>query len=566
MSAPALTLDRARAGGALATRERLGAALGWWRADPAAQNEWLVVPRLQLAFAAGRNQSPDAIAREFGKALARERIRARVDPPPGEAASGPLHFTSASRWYAWLAGQIAEGQSRLPAQQRSEGARQLRTAVLGEPLLLIAVARRLNGANLMERWCAQLSDDDAVLVRHSCAQAFGQAPQTAPPKQRGTGAWRTSGDNPRAATPELSLAKSARALLAVIAALPNMPPRSTAQGIAARALLAAVAHPGLAASCLAILLEQPCDDPVEPAALPRPTIQPDRQREARTGANHRPRSGTAAPRPYILPAACEPRLPRMAASSPAEPTPLELPTRPAQPLHLLPNPNPPALPEPELRAEPDQHFGTAFAGVLFLLNCFTALELYPDFTRPLGNRLAPSPSWLLERVALQLFGRSFAADPLRRWLAHTALPGALPDAWRVAPEWEPQPPPPRRFQAHGLAVNWDRRGFVSALHPLRPHEDARLNLPRRLQRIIPLRRGQNAVWLRGFCAYLRYRLRQAQVDPKHLRLAGQIAIAEGQLTVRIALADLPLALRLAGLDRDPGWLPAEGRAVRFEFT
>ena len=67
-----LTLDRARAAGAVATRERLAAALGWWRADPAVQDEWLVVPRLQVAFRAGRSQAADAFAREFGRALERK--------------------------------------------------------------------------------------------------------------------------------------------------------------------------------------------------------------------------------------------------------------------------------------------------------------------------------------------------------------------------------------------------------------------------------------------------------------------------------------------------------------
>jgi hypothetical protein len=37
------------------------------------------------------------------------------------------------------------------------------------------------------------------------------------------------------------------------------------------------------------------------------------------------------------------------------------------------------------------------------------------------------------------------------------------------------------------------------------------------------------------------------------------------VTVAFPLAGHPLPLRIAGLDRDPGWLPAAGLAVRFAF-
>ena len=36
-------------------------------------------------------------------------------------------------------------------------------------------------------------------------------------------------------------------------------------------------------------------------------------------------------------------------------------------------------------------------------------------------------------------------------------------------------------------------------------------------------------------------------------------------SVRLPLAELPIAIRLAGLDRDPGWIPAAGRSVAFHF-
>jgi hypothetical protein len=38
-----------------------------------------------------------------------------------------------------------------------------------------------------------------------------------------------------------------------------------------------------------------------------------------------------------------------------------------------------------------------------------------------------------------------------------------------------------------------------------------------------------------------------------------------RVDVRYALADHPFEIRRAGLDRDPGWIPAAGRRLHFHF-
>lgn len=50
-----------------------------------------------------------------------------------------------------------------------------------------------------------------------------------------------------------------------------------------------------------------------------------------------------------------------------------------------------------------------------------------------------------------------------------------------------------------------------------------------------------------------------------LHLHGRIECDAERLTVYFSLEQLPLAVRIAGLDRDPGWIPAAGRDVRFYF-
>jgi hypothetical protein len=50
-----------------------------------------------------------------------------------------------------------------------------------------------------------------------------------------------------------------------------------------------------------------------------------------------------------------------------------------------------------------------------------------------------------------------------------------------------------------------------------------------------------------------------------LRLPARVQAGAERIDVVFALQHLPLAVRLAGLDRDPGWVPAAGRDLRFHF-
>jgi hypothetical protein len=44
-----------------------------------------------------------------------------------------------------------------------------------------------------------------------------------------------------------------------------------------------------------------------------------------------------------------------------------------------------------------------------------------------------------------------------------------------------------------------------------------------------------------------------------------ILLTEVHLDIFFALSEHPVEIRLAGLDRDPGWVPAAGRFVRFNY-
>ena len=50
-----------------------------------------------------------------------------------------------------------------------------------------------------------------------------------------------------------------------------------------------------------------------------------------------------------------------------------------------------------------------------------------------------------------------------------------------------------------------------------------------------------------------------------LELTAQVHVTATRIDVRIPLSALPIEVRLSGLDRDPGWVPAAGRTIRFHF-
>ena len=82
----------------------------------------------------------------------------------------------------------------------------------------------------------------------------------------------------------------------------------------------------------------------------------------------------------------------------------------------------------------------------------------------------------------------------------------------------------------------------------------------------PPRTGVRPLW-----APLRARLSLALGLPRlqatrlTLSLPGQVHLRPGRVDVHIPLGQLPLAVRMAGLDRDIVWLPAAGLDIRFHF-
>ncbi len=133
---------------------------------------------------------------------------------------------------------------------------------------------------------------------------------------------------------------------------------------------------------------------------------------------------------------------------------------------------------------------------------------------------------------------------------------------------------------------WHPAGFVIADMLRRPGRSASGQLASLARRVglpastivTPLRRaptrlGRGAARWRDLLAlYLRARIAQAvaadPIDAVDLVCRHQAIVeaTEGALDIHLSLDDLPLSLRMAGLDRDPGWIPATGLRLTFHFT
>jgi hypothetical protein len=184
---------------------------------------------------------------------------------------------------------------------------------------------------------------------------------------------------------------------------------------------------------------------------------------------------------------------------------------------------------------------TELGGLFYLVNLALFLGLYSDFTMATPPVLA-LPIWdFVALVGRRLVPRLRRRDPLWRLLgelsgrgeAEPVGAGFEPPRWRPPPGWE------RR-----------RRG---RRHP-KPSD--------------PLER-----WLDWLMPNLRHRLRRALGPTPGVPLGrfvcahrARVVVSATRLEVHFSLAELPLAIRLAGLDRDPGWVPAAGRSIAFRFA
>ncbi|AEJ00883.1 hypothetical protein Nit79A3_1020 [Nitrosomonas sp. Is79A3] len=275
----------------------------------------------------------------------------------------------------------------------------------------------------------------------------------------------------------------------------------------------------------------------------------------------------------------------------------------APPLSIL---SPVSTPHPD--NEPATLFSpginTQFGGIFYLFNMALALELYGDFTQPRTPGIALSPWDWLALIGRAWFRRDFEQDAVWPLLAELAgrtakqPPGSdfvAPDSWVIPDEWLKPWGEVVEVQVYVTRKRlqiWHEAGFViidvernKGVSPLvqatqlcAQHETlkgARLaRIDKQPQKFIPGINSRSSLsrWIRWILLYLNARLIRALGDDMPdvvARLvcchAAKIHCTATTLDVHLSLADLPISLRFAGLDRDPGWIPAASRTIAFHF-
>ena len=227
--------------------------------------------------------------------------------------------------------------------------------------------------------------------------------------------------------------------------------------------------------------------------------------------------------------------------------------------------------------------------MLFLLNALLALEIYGDFSRPERALPGLSPFGLLRLLGRAWFGRPFADDPLHELLvrlgggrradaarAFEAGPWSVPRGW-LAP-WPKAGP--ALVGGHRLRpMLWHPARFpLAELDPADSAAAARaarrlgLRGKPRPARLPSLPAPVRARWIACLRRYLEARLAKglgladrAEAIATLCRRPARVAADDADVIACFRLDDHPLAIRLAGLDRDSGWIPAARRVFRFAF-
>jgi hypothetical protein len=244
---------------------------------------------------------------------------------------------------------------------------------------------------------------------------------------------------------------------------------------------------------------------------------------------------------------------------------------------------------------------TELGGLFYLINLGLYLSLYGDFTTPAKPGLELIIWDFVELVGRELVGDDHADDPIWSLLRDLAgrpkgeLPGenfGTEDEWRLPPDW---------LSPFGSDQPWQwsaSRGRLRVFHPegfavldlklvnnphqqlqreLEPYGIAFISISRARPGSKPLksktvRRRRLRRWLSLLMPYVRARLRvalgpglDADIASTLCRRDARVDASAAHLDIHFGLADLPLQIRFAGLDRDPGWVPAAGRFITFHF-
>jgi hypothetical protein len=195
---------------------------------------------------------------------------------------------------------------------------------------------------------------------------------------------------------------------------------------------------------------------------------------------------------------------------------------------------------------------TELGGLFYLINLALYLDLYGDFTRPAEIGIELNIWDFVSLVGAELIEAAVADDPV--WSLLATLAGRddemeIGDAFQPPAEWRPP-------------TEWAPAIALEQLDEERRRDRFKIKAPVAIK-----------LWLSRLMPYARARLRAALgVDINEdlgalvCRHVGTVRVTSAHVDVFFNLSEHPIELRMAGLDRDPGWVPAAGRFISFHYN
>ncbi len=172
---------------------------------------------------------------------------------------------------------------------------------------------------------------------------------------------------------------------------------------------------------------------------------------------------------------------------------------------------------------------TQLGGLFYLINLGIFLEIYSDFTNPV-ERTELNIWDFVALVGAEILDEQERDDPIWMLLADLARPAS------------------QDLQDEQDLQDIDHVNLVNPVNLVKPD------------------------WLAEMLPFIRTRLRQAlgvddQADLSAilLRHHAKVTATATHIDVYFALSEHPIEIRLSGLDRDPGWVPAAGRFIGFHY-
>jgi hypothetical protein len=249
----------------------------------------------------------------------------------------------------------------------------------------------------------------------------------------------------------------------------------------------------------------------------------------------------------------------------------------------------------DFETELEYRFQTRFGGVFYLLNLGLYLGLYHDFTESLSAEIDLNIWDFTALLGLEFLGEEIKTDAVWDFLKFAAQRENDEEFgrgfnqsqdWRVPTEWLETFPKNQKWffmetkkrlvirHPEGFnIVDVARRGVAE--NQLKNELEIYQNYYSEISQAgkKDLHSAKSKKWLKNLAEFLEKRLFQAlnlqsarELNAILFERQADVTVSGTHLEITFGLADLPFEVRLAGIDRNPGWIPAAGKYVYFYFV